>query len=551
MTIKITRFFQQSLSVVVMLALVFGSMNFATLRMPVAYAQTSPLWDTTGNYVLALNYLGTDYLHDMTLTQNATGTLSGSGGSPSGANVYTWVLTSGAVSGNTIDFLANYTGTPDAVTPQTVMHATGTIALDGSMSGTWSDNYAAGVRSGTWHSTVGVAHTLLATLAPEDFGVVNYDSGLGQIKGYTAGFGLTHATFAGAQSVVVSLYASGELLQTNTATAKVGVDIVGAQISSPFDVSGGFDYATDGYWVNTRSAEFGQHLAATRVVATVTLADGQIVTAENTSLVGNPMTIMPAMTSAVPTPTGISPLNGSATTSLGQQLVRWSAVTNSIGGITYVYQAAHATSTLADGSFTSPVYTSGALTEASIATVGTPDGIYYWHVQATDASSTKSAWSTTSSFIVDSSGVTGTIGGDVSGGTATSGILQVTSIDAINLTAIANGTFGSGWKYVFHITIPDNEKNVAMKFANWANTLTPSAIAAAGNIRISSAQADNNGAFVVVALANTYTTPALHMTSDLSTSTPGMQVDITVDAAVPVGTLNGTYNTNYGVLSLP
>ncbi len=130
-------------------------------------------------------------------------------------------------------------------------------------------------------------------MAAEDFGVVNYDTGIGILKGYSAGFGLTDATFAGVQSVVIRLYASSTLLQTNTATPKVGTDITGTQISTPFDVSGTFNYITDGYWTNVRESEYGQSTPATRVVATVTLANGKVVTAENTILTGDPTTIFP------------------------------------------------------------------------------------------------------------------------------------------------------------------------------------------------------------------------------------------------------------------
>ncbi len=260
----------------------------------------APQWDTTGSYVVAMNYQGINYAHDMTLTQAANGTLTGNGGSPAGANVYTWVLTSGTVSGNMVHFTANYTATADAVTPQTIMHVVGTIAANGTMSGTWSDNYQNGARSGTWTSTTGTADTLGA-LAAEDFGVVNYDTGLGILKGYTAGFGLTDATFEDVQSVVVKLYSGATLLQTNTATAQVGIDITGNQISSPFDVQGTFNYAADGYWTNVREAEFGRNVVATRVVATVVLENGKTVTAENTTLTGNASILLN------PTPPVITP----------------------------------------------------------------------------------------------------------------------------------------------------------------------------------------------------------------------------------------------------
>lgn len=258
-------------------------------------AQAATTWDVTGTYVITMDYLGTGYPHDMSLAQDASDNLTGNGGSPAGANVYTWVITSGSVNGNTIDFLANYTATPDAVVPQTVLHVVGTIAGDGTMSGTWSDNYQGGERSGTWESTSGVA--LGGELSAEDFGVVDYDTGLGQLAGYTAGFGLTDATLAGATSVVVKLYSGpseSDLLQTNTAILpKFNADITGTQFSSPFDVSGTFDYTTDGYWVNVRESQYGQSVPATRVVATVTLANGKVVTAENTNLTGDPTTIYP------------------------------------------------------------------------------------------------------------------------------------------------------------------------------------------------------------------------------------------------------------------
>lgn len=280
----------------------------ALLTVPVLFGMTAfaaaPTWNVAGTYTVDFNYLGSDYGHDMTLVQSNAGALTGNGGSPAGANTYTWVVTSGSVSGNAVDITANYTATADAVTPQTVMHMVGTVAIDGTMTGTWSDNYQGGTRTGTWKTTTGVAHPLSGTLGAEDFGVVSYDTGLGMLKGYTAGFGLTDATFAGAQSVAVKLYNGATLLQTNTAILpKFNADITGTQFSSPFDVSGTFNYATDGYWVNVRETQYGQSVPATKVVATVTLANGKIVTAENMLLTGDPTTIYPVVVPPTTSPT--------------------------------------------------------------------------------------------------------------------------------------------------------------------------------------------------------------------------------------------------------
>lgn len=400
----------------------------ALLAIPVGVvlrAEAATNWNTTGNYVVAENYLGSDYNHNVTLVQDGSGNLTGNGSS----GPYTWQITSGTVTGNSIDFYANYTATADAVTPLTIMHMTGTIASDGTMSGNWSDNYQGGARSGTWATISGNAHynvpivlssptlmiwppnentdyppyapntifqanvnfdggvtlsdfkaveirlyhdsTLLATntakpalfssypdapgvtdlfgrgdtadivsdpnwnigayspnmnpnkvkfiltaqddsvyeadgvldahsadilnvgvLHAEDFGYVNYNvgGGLGILKGYTAGFGVTDNTFEGATSVVVKLYSGpseSDLLQTNTfKQAKFNLNITGTQFSSPFDISGTFNYALDGYWTNVRQAEYGQSVPATRVVAIVTLANGKVVTAENTLTLG-------------------------------------------------------------------------------------------------------------------------------------------------------------------------------------------------------------------------------------------------------------------------
>lgn len=138
----------------------------------------------------------------------------------------------------------------------------------------------------------------------------------------------------------------------------------------------------------------------------------------------------------------------------------------------------------------------------------------------------------------------GTISGTVDG---TGGALAVTSVEAVDTAATADGTYGNGWKYLFHITLPSSESNVALKFADWTSGLN--LLPVAGNMRISSAQADNAGATIDVLAANTYTTPNLHMTMDLDPLTAGIQVDVMTEVRIPVGTANGSFSTNYGVKS--
>jgi hypothetical protein len=137
----------------------------------------------------------------------------------------------------------------------------------------------------------------------------------------------------------------------------------------------------------------------------------------------------------------------------------------------------------------------------------------------------------------------GSIGGEVVGD---QGTLAVTSIDAVDTTATADGTYENGWEYLFHITVPTNEPGIAMKFSDWtsgANTMP-----VANNMRISSAQASATSTVTILA-ANTYTTPDLVMVTDLNPAMAGIQVQVKVEVRVPNGTPNASYTTNYGVRS--
>lgn len=160
-------------------ALTFLALSFIFALPAQTNAATS--WNVTGHYNISFDYMGSPYVHDMDLVQSTSDLLTGSGGNPVGAHVYNWVLTSGSVVGNAIDFYANYTSTPDAVTPLTVMHVMGTIANNGTMSGTWTDNYQGGARGGTWVTVLGAAtqttttSTLVVTPANNQGWIFNPD----------------------------------------------------------------------------------------------------------------------------------------------------------------------------------------------------------------------------------------------------------------------------------------------------------------------------------------------------------------------------------------
>src|SRR3989338_7076647 len=422
------------------------------------------------------------------------------------------------------------------------MHVVGTIAEDGTMSGTWTDNYNGGDRSGSWTSTEGNASPA-GSLAAEDFGVVNYDTGLGTLKGYSAGFGLTDATFSGAQSVIVKLFAGDTLLQTNTGTEKIGDEIIGNQISSPFDVSGDFDYVTDGYWTNARESEYGQSVPATKVVAATTtvkvtvekFVNGTMATAASADNSDFPMystwdaeNIGAGAGNYVLSETNTTPYQAvTADMTMGADYSTKEKVNGSVVGAQCETGEPYALKGYTTGDTrAAAIAATPTMTEPSFTDLQTNKYVIVWNTDCSDPS--------------------GEIGGEVVG---PDGVLEVTSIEMIDTSATANGTFTDGWEYVFHITAPSSEEDISMKFSDWLRTEGSGTIPVANNMRISSAQADNGGATILLTAANVYSAPALHMDGDLDPVMAGRQIEVTVEVAVPAGTPNGSYTTSYGVQS--
>ncbi|HEU0080915.1 MAG TPA: hypothetical protein VFQ72_02740, partial [Candidatus Paceibacterota bacterium] len=141
---------------------------------------------------------------------------------------------------------------------------------------------------------------------------------------------------------------------------------------------------------------------------------------------------------------------------------------------------------------------------------------------------------------------TGDVGGGVDGGQDAP--LAVTSIDQVSGTATAGGGYEHGWAWVFHITVPNAETSLSMKFGDWTHSDGTHAIDAAGNMRISSAQASSSSS-VTISAAGDYS-EALDLSADLDPHAPGRQIEVRVEMQVPAGAVNGSYATSYGVKSL-
>jgi hypothetical protein len=122
------------------------------------HATPLPSWNTNGAYTLDFEY-GGSYVYDATISgQDSSGNFAVSGGYPAGVSPYQFAWSgTGNVSGNNITLSVDYT----VGATGTHMDMTGTISPDGSMSGTWSDNYG-GSRSGTWSTATGHATPIVA-----------------------------------------------------------------------------------------------------------------------------------------------------------------------------------------------------------------------------------------------------------------------------------------------------------------------------------------------------------------------------------------------------
>lgn len=117
-------------------------------NIPTAYSP-SPQKPLATQWIVDFEYQGSSHAHEMFISQQEEGAIKGNGGHPTGKpHVFAWQIKTGAIRGNRIEFVADYT--LGAV--GTTMHVNGTIDPDGSMSGEWTDNYNGQKRQGTWTS---------------------------------------------------------------------------------------------------------------------------------------------------------------------------------------------------------------------------------------------------------------------------------------------------------------------------------------------------------------------------------------------------------------
>jgi cysteine-rich repeat protein len=112
-------------------------------------------------------------------------------------------------------------------------------------------------------------------------------------------------------------------------------------------------------------------------------------------------------------PMHLSPADGATVTTAELDKVDWSDITTDPATpISYFYEVSYSVATNPDGSFVSPVYTSGALSVSEIATPGTSPATYHWHVRAQDGAGNFGPWTTAWTFVVDNTPLVTDVCGD-------------------------------------------------------------------------------------------------------------------------------------------
>lgn len=220
------------------------------------------------------------------------------------------------------------------------------------------------------------------------------------------------ATALSANNSAFPMTATWNAINLGAGSGNYDIGVVGFNSPNPYeaitgDMTAGADYTTSEI---TGGSIVGASCADGKPYALVGYKSGNSVEAANASSTSLTAPVFTALNQdayvivlnkiCVPTPTHVSPADGSTVTTVAMDKIDWNDVTDPAGGITYVYQASNSSAINPDGSFVSPVYTSSALATSEIPTPGTPDGTYYWHVKAMDAHGNESAWSNAWQVIV-------------------------------------------------------------------------------------------------------------------------------------------------------
>lgn len=122
--------------------------------------------------------------------------------------------------------------------------------------------------------------------------------------------------------------------------------------------------------------------------------------------------------------------------------------------------------------------------------------------------------------------------------------IGLNSLTITKATAKADDDYGDGWQWQFNITVWNmSEILFKMKFNSWSGT---GSLDAGNNMQFS---VDNGVSWIDITSNGAYSITSAKI-NDIDNSTDvGRQVKILVRMKVPTGTLAGTYNSSYGILT--
>ncbi len=377
-----------------------------------------------------------------------------------------------------------------------------------------TDVYSTGdigaVASSTTFSALLSSATIPAGLLPITAGTTYYFTAWSQVGGvWYPGSVLSFATLPDAPTVTGITPTSG------TTTGGTAVTITGTNLTGATSVMFGATPAT-GVVVNSATSVTAVSPATTTagvVDVTVTTTGGTSATSSASQYTYTAVAIPPA----TPVISNITVTGLASTTAT----VNWTTDIAADGQVVYGTTTSYGSASALNAT---------ASTTHSITLTGLSEGTTY-HFKIHSNNGTATASSSDQTFLTQS--------------TASSTPLAVTGVDTVNASATANNNFADGWKWVMHVTVPDNEDAFRIRFSDWAMSSTTS-FPANGNIRLSTPQSSNASTTDsgIIATGNGYS-GWFYLTGDASATTPGRQINLTIEVKIPVGTPNGSYSTTY------
>lgn len=225
--------------------------------------------------------------------------------------------------------------------------------------------------------------------------------------------------------------------------------------------------------------------------------------------------------SSTPTITNITVTGiGSTTATVG-----WTTSSASNGQVSYGTSTSYGTQSALNTT---------ASTTHSVALTNLAEGTVY-HFQISSADGVGTTTSSDGTFVTLS--------------TASSTPLAVDSTTNVKTQATADNTYANGWEWSMRLTVPDSEGAFRMRFSDFISS--QSTIPVANNLRFFSAQSSNaNSESTAITESNNNYSSWMYLSGDASTSTPGTQINVTIQMKIPTGSQSGSYTTNFGAQSV-